>query len=75
MHYSSIYSLTEAILFLFSAVFLIRCMIIKWNSPVDKENAYYVRIAKNFLCVVVSGSLLLLILIIEAFHKEYGTWM
>lgn len=75
MHYSSIYSLVEAMLFLFAAVFLIRCMTIKWNSPVDKDRTYYECIAKNFLCVVVGGSLLLLILIIEAFHKEYGTWM
>lgn len=75
MHYGSIYSLVEAMLFLFSTVYLFECIVIKWNSPLDKDNAYYERLAKHFLCVVVGGSLLLLTLIVEAFHMEYAPWM
>lgn len=75
MQYGSIYSLIEAMLFLFSAVYLFKCIVIKWNSPTDKDNAYYERFTRNFLCVVVGGSLLLIVLITEAFHMEYGQWM
>lgn len=75
MNYDELYRVAILAVGIFTVISFIQCIFLKWKLPIAAGTDNHNHIWQCFLQFVGGVGVLMLTLIIKAFHQEYWPWM
>jgi hypothetical protein len=73
MNYDELYRVILLAVGIFTAISFIQCIVLKWKLPFTISNSNHVW--QCFMQYVCGVGVIMLTLIIKAFHQEYWPWI
>lgn len=75
MNYDELYRCILLAAGIFAVISLVQCVVLRWRLPIAMGTDHHDRIWQCFLQYVIGVGVMMLILIVKAFHQEYYPWI